>query len=82
MPKVTKPSLPLHSVIPSILDLKKSEDKITPQIPKFSSKYRNKKLVRPMNFSYEYTQYLLKNISEMGSLRPDVINFGFANKRT
>ena len=35
-----------------------------------------------MNFSYEYTQYLLKNISEMGSLRPDVINFGFANKRT
>lgn len=54
----------LNSVIPSIMGLKMSDEKISPAIPKLNnSKYRNKKLVRPLNFSYEYTQYLLKNIS-------------------
>jgi len=46
-------------------------------IPKLNNKYRQKKLNRPLNMSYEYTQYLLKNIADVGSLKPEIINFGF-----
>ena len=64
------------------MGVQKSSDKISSPIPKLVNKYRQKKLVRPLNFSYEYTQYLLKNITEMGSLKPEVINFGLNNKKS
>lgn len=70
LPKVQKPSLNLPSVVPSMLQIGRSEEKITSLMPKLASKYRNKKIVRPTNLSYEYTQYLLKNISDLGGLRP------------
>ena len=70
----------MPSVIPSILGGKKEEESPS-SMPKILNKFRQKKLVRPLNLSYEYTQYLLKNISEMGALKPEVINFGLNNKK-
>jgi hypothetical protein len=70
-----KTSMPLPSVVPSILNGRKNE--ILSTIPKLGNKYRHKKLIKPLNLSYEYTQYLLKNIAVVGSLQPEVINFGF-----
>lgn len=40
-----------------------------------SSKVRPKKFARPLNFNNEYTDYLLKNVNALNSLRPDIINF-------
>lgn len=75
LPKVPKTSMPLPSVVPSVLNGRRND--IPSTIPKLGNKYRQKKLIRPLNLSYEYTQYLLKNISDIGGLKPEVINFGF-----
>ena len=50
-------------------------------MPQVLSRYRQKKMVRPLNMSYEYTQYLLKNIQELGQLRPEVIHFGHLGQK-
>lgn len=65
-----KASLALPSVAPSIWATGKNEEKIISTIPFISSKIRQKKLVRPFNITHEYTQYLLKNIQGVGSLKP------------
>lgn len=77
LPKVSKPSMALPPVFPSISSLSKEENKSSSGMPRFANKFRPKKLVRPLNLSYEYTQYLLKNISDIGSLRPEVLQFSY-----
>lgn len=75
---MAKASLVLPAVIPSMGV--RAEEKAVSSIPRLANKFRQKKLVRPLNLSYEYTQYLLKNIAEINLLRPEVVQFGSRNK--
>ena len=61
----------LPAIVPSIVVVAKKEY----IAPKMSSKVRPKKFARPLNFNSEYTDYLLKNVNALNSLRPDIINF-------
>ena len=69
--KVMKPAMILPAIVPSIVVVAKKEY----IAPKMSSKVRPKKFARPLNFNSEYTDYLLKNVNALNSLRPDIINF-------
>lgn len=70
LPKVPKHSLALPSVAPGTVTVGKIDEKNSSTMPKLANKFRQKKLIRPLNLSYEYTQYLLKNISDIASLQP------------
>lgn len=66
-----KPAMILPAIVPSIVVVAK-KDYIA---PKMLSKIRHKKFARPLNINSEYTDYLLKNVNALNSLRPDIINF-------
>jgi len=40
-----------------------------------NSKFRNKRYNRPVNISQEYTEYLMKNMTGVSSLKPEIIGF-------
>lgn len=40
-----------------------------------SSKFRNRRYNRPVNISQEYTDYLLRNITGISSLKPEIVSF-------
>jgi hypothetical protein len=70
----------LPAIVPSITLTKKSYKNMN-IAPKLSSKVRQKKFARPLAFSNEYTDYLIKNVNGLSSLKPDIINFSNLMKK-
>jgi hypothetical protein len=67
----------LPAIVPSIIVVsRKDHSEINlAAIPKLTSKMRQKKFARPLNYNSEFNEYLLKNTNNISSLKPDVINF-------
>lgn len=50
-------------------------------MPRLVNKFRNKRFNKPMNINSEYTEYLMRNIANINSMRPEVITFNKIKKR-